>query len=233
MQIIRFRSHTAFNARVYTALTVIGFSGLALTLLYADTLSIYALLLILLLCVLLLLYALPRAVRYRKGEAGERRVLRALKTLPDSYTAVTNFTEEGKRSGDTDILLFGPPGVVTLEVKRYSGTVMYENGSWWRVYPDGGKRPLKHVSLQARSQRQQMQKIVLQLKESDPDMPSGYIPVQAAIVFVGTERLNLIGLDIPAVKAEDLKDYLLKQPERLSRTQVFGLLKAFLKRYAA
>lgn len=233
MQIVRFRSHTAFNARVYAAFTVIGFSGLALSLLYADSIPISALFLVLLLSTLMLLYALPRAVSYRRGEAGERLVLRALKTLPDSYTAVTNFVEERKRIGDTDILLFGPLGVVTLEVKRYSGTVMYENGRWWRVYPNGGKRPLKHISLQARSQRQQMQRIVLQLKESDPDMPSGYIPVEAAIVFVGTERLNLIGLDITAVKAEELKEYLLKQPERLSHAQTFGLLKAFLKRYAA
>jgi hypothetical protein len=233
MRVVRFRSHTAFNAKVYTAFSVIGCSGVALSLLYAESISIASLCINLFLCASLLLFSLPRAILYLKGEAGERSVLRALRVLPDSYTTVTSFSTKGKRVGDTDILLFGPHGVMTLEVKRYSGTVMYEQGRWWRILPDGAKRALKNVSYQARTQSRQMQTIVMQLKETDPEMPSNYIPVQGVIVFVGRVRLNLIGLDIPAVKVEDLKEYILKQPAYLEHAQVCGLLRAFLKRYAA
>jgi hypothetical protein len=164
---------------------------------------------------------------------GERRALRALRRLPDSYVAVTNFSVERDKSGDTDILLFGLQGVMTLEVKSYSGTVLYENGRWWRVLKNGRRRPLKSVSHQARAQSRQIREIIMQIKESDADMPWEYIPVLPVIVFVGTDRLNLIQLDIPAVKDWELTDYVQKQPERLNQSQVFGLLKAFLKRYAA
>lgn len=94
---------------------------------------------------------LSRATGGSQGEAGENAALRALTSLPDTYTAFSNLKIPGfEKWGDVDILVVGPMGVVVVEVKNFQGHVRVEGEYWSHVSAHGTGLARKSVSGQLR-----------------------------------------------------------------------------------
>lgn len=173
---------------------------------------------------------LPNQKQLRKhllGEQGERAVLRVLKDLPDDYCALINYVVPGTKRGDIDLLLLGPMGIVVVEVKTYSGTILYENGGWYRVRADGARWPLKSVSAQARDGLRAVIARLMQHRAQHPPLAASYIPAEAVLVFAGDCRLNAVNPDLPTLLIDDLPLYLRRQPARLTPAQVEALMALF------
>ncbi len=64
---------------------------------------------------------------FTKGAEGEQKVRRILKGLPEGYYTLSDFTN-GKK-GNIDLVVVGPTGIWTLEVKNYrGGEITFVNG---------------------------------------------------------------------------------------------------------
>ncbi len=72
-----------------------------------------------------------RIENYQKGQAGEDRVVEALRqNLDGRWTLWRNVTLPGRNKADIDAVLVGPPGVWVLEIKTFTGE--YRNvGEHW------------------------------------------------------------------------------------------------------
>lgn len=94
---------------------------------------------------------LSRITGGSQGEAGENAALSALASLPDTYTAFTNFKVPGfEKWGDVDILVLGPMGVAVIEVKNFQGHCRVEGEHWSHVSASGASVGRKSVSGQLR-----------------------------------------------------------------------------------
>jgi hypothetical protein len=86
-----------------------------------------------------------RIAAYRKGQEGEDRVVEAVRqNLDGNWTLFRNVTLPGRNKGDIDLVLVGPTGVWTLEVKTFTGE--YRNiGEQWE-YRAGNRWKLRKPS---------------------------------------------------------------------------------------
>lgn len=67
------------------------------------------------------------------GIAGEKETAFHLKFLPDSFTTYHNvFINVDEQSAENDHIIIGPPGVVLVETKNYSGTLYIRPQGWVR-----------------------------------------------------------------------------------------------------
>jgi hypothetical protein len=76
---------------------------------------------------------------YQRSQEGEARVVEILaRYLDGQWSLFRNVVLPGRRRGDLDLVLVGPPGVFALEVKCYSGA--YRNvGARWEVRTKDGR----------------------------------------------------------------------------------------------
>lgn len=167
--------------------------------------------------------AFPIARRSLQGDLGERRALSALRVLPDDYTAITNFVVPEARRGDIDLLVIGPPGLVAIEVKAYTGVIAYLQGTWWRVRPDGRKRGLPPVSSQARGHLQSVTGYLGRVRAGYSPLADLFVPVHVVLVFTHAARLNIVQLDIAALQVGDLAAYISGLPRRLDKKDITAL----------
>jgi hypothetical protein len=95
------------------------------------------------------------------------------------------------------------------------------------VQTNGQRRPLKSFSAQTRDQMRVIVGLLQSARKREPLLQNIFVPVHGVLSFVGTQRLNVVQLDIPALKAEALKDHLLRLPPRLTARQVEALTALF------
>lgn len=221
MQVIRHPSYARRAANHAVVLAFLAQALLALLLSLWTPLGPFAWLL------LLFLWQPSSAKRRASGERGEQKALALLRELPDDYTAVTNYVVPGSRSGDIDLLIIGPMGIVAAEVKAYAGTVLYAEGAWWRVQADGRKTPIKNVSAQARANLRAVTGFLSRAKEQNPALGSIFVPMEAALVFVGTKRLNAVNPDLTVLTVEALPAYIRRLPPHLTPEQVGAVTALF------
>jgi hypothetical protein len=85
---------------------------------------------------------------YRLGEEGEDRTVQMIiQALDGNWTLIRNVSLPGRNKGDLDIVLVGPPGVWSLEVKNLRGeyrnigeTWEYRKGKKWKTSPANPSR---------------------------------------------------------------------------------------------
>ena len=143
--------------------------------------------------------------RYQRGAAGEDAVLAALRGLPETYTAITNFVAPGTRQGDIDLVILGPAGILVVEIKAYTGEYGCHGDTWFRVHPDGSCPPLRSsVSRQLKRARKAVQHYLV-----DYDAAA---PVHAVAVFRPGVTLHLTHPTVPVVLQSDLEAHLLNLP---------------------
>ena len=88
---------------------------------------------------------------YRRGEEGEERVVEeAVRALDGKWILFRNLVLPGRRRADLDIVLVGPPGVWTLEVKALAGKYKNVGDAWGYRAGNRWKRMSKNPSQQAR-----------------------------------------------------------------------------------
>lgn len=149
--------------------------------------------------------ALRNFNRWHRGAEGEDSVLHTLRGLPDTYTAVANFVPPGTRSGDTDLLVLGPAGVLVLEVKSYTGRFACAGDGWFSVRPDGTRRPLK--SSVSRQLKRAGKFVAHYLVDCDVQAP-----IHTAAVFRAGAELELSRPTIPVVREDALRGHILSLP---------------------
>ena len=228
MQIIRHRSYTGRSA-VWYGTGTIGLLTLVLAVSFANARfgSLPALVLTMIGFAATTRVLLPRAETWMVGALGEWRVLRDLRDLPDTYVAVTNYVVPNTQRGDVDLVVLGPMGVITVEVKTYSGTIVYMNGKWWKRQSNGWRTPLKSVSSQARGHRDTVRRHLSRVRSRECSLAGTYIGVEGMIVFVGADAVEAEGLDVAVLRVRDLCDFVQSQPARLSEEQVAALARLF------
>jgi len=87
---------------------------------------------------------------YRRGEEGEERVIeRTRQALDGHWTLFRNVMLPGRR-GDLDLVLVGPPGVWSLEVKALRGQYRNQGDAWEYQRRSRWRRTAKSPSAQAR-----------------------------------------------------------------------------------
>ena len=149
--------------------------------------------------------ALRNFNRWHRGTEGEDAVLHTLRALPDSYTAVTNFVPPGTRSGDIDLLLLGPAGILVVEVKSYTGRYACHGDAWFTVYPDGSRRPQRgSVSRQLKRAGKAVAHYLVDCEVS--------VPLHTVAVFRAGADLELTRPTVPIVREHALLDYVLTLP---------------------
>lgn len=164
---------------------------------------------------------LSRTESWLQGYLGESRALSALRDLPGPYVAVTNFVVPDTKRGDVDLLLVGPMGVVVAEIKTYPGTIVYDGRRWWRKHRSNWRTRLpKDPSAQARGRKGDIQRYIKAQREQRRFLSDVFVPVSAVLVFVGTDHLDIEGLDIPALKLSELSAHVRRLPPRLNAAQV-------------
>jgi hypothetical protein len=149
--------------------------------------------------------ALRNYNRYQRGAEGEDAVLSTLRSLPDSYIAITNFVVPGTRQGDTDLLVLGPAGILVVEVKSYSGRYGCHGDTWFVVEPDGSQQPLR--SSVSRQLKRNRKSIAHYLVDSEAT-----VPVQAVAVFRPGVQLELTQPTVPVLTQDSLLEYILALP---------------------
>lgn len=149
--------------------------------------------------------ALRNFNRWHRGAEGEESVLHTLRGLPDTYTAVVNFVPPGTRSGDIDLVVLGPAGVLVLEVKSYTGRFACSGDQWFSVGPGGVRRPLRgSVSRQLKRAGKSAAHYLV-----DGDVQA---PVHTAAVFRAGAELELHRPTVPIVLEDALREYVLGLP---------------------
>jgi hypothetical protein len=66
---------------------------------------------------------------FRKGRQGEEAVVEKIRSALDNRWTIFRNLHLPDRKDDLDVVLVGPDGVWTVEVKAYEGTVRVANGS--------------------------------------------------------------------------------------------------------
>lgn len=176
---------------------------------------------------------IPEARNWVTGYWGEARVLRLLGDLPAEYIAVPNFVVPGSKRGDIDLVLLGPMGILTIEVKTFPGHILYRDGHFYRRQANGWRTALpKNPLSQARGHSRSL---VGYLKEqiavdgSVHDLP----PIAPVVVFVDTDRLDIGRSTVALIRDRELVDYVQSLPVRLDDTEVKALADVLLRARAA
>jgi hypothetical protein len=86
--------------------------------------------------------------QYRRGQEGEDNAVQSIvQALDGTWHLFRNITLPGRNKGDLDLVLVGPPGIWTLEVKNFRGeyrnigaTWEWKNGKNWKAARDNPSR---------------------------------------------------------------------------------------------
>jgi len=140
--------------------------------------------------------ATPRYINCSIGLAGEKRVAKVLRLLPDEYTTIANWTNGSGKGGDTDIVIVGPAAVIALEVKTWTFTVLLENDKCYQVFKNGYRKSRKSPITQAKRNAMAASK-ALQLA----GIKNQVLPM---VVFNNRADLEVVNCSIHVCKAKNL-----------------------------
>ncbi len=149
--------------------------------------------------------------RYVGPNAHYRRVLEALKGLDRTYALLMYRLP-------APFVVIEPGGVTVLTVKPQGGEITYSEGRWRHRQSLGilrrlaGQETIGHPERVAVAERQAVEETLLKA------LPEGVrVPVRAVIVFIHPEAHLTIedaSLEVPAVRARDLKRWFRRNPLR-------------------
>ncbi len=241
LKIVSGRSHAARNERLATfgfgilmgfaLLILLGYAAFVAFYIYSlATGAIFRPLFSVLSCVALLIlvpagygvtglaeYLLKQVESYRAGANGERRTSEALQaSLRSPWTLFRNVEWPHRRWGDADLILIGPSGVWTFEVKAYTGPVRNIGDNWQYKGRWGWRNVSRHPGQQARRNAVNT-KNYLELHGAAP----GY--VQAVVIWAGEpETVTIEDPAVPVWRLSELSESLeeLWQREKLSPEQI-------------
>lgn len=227
MREVRCPSHTSRMAGIYGWGTLVVLV-LAAGVWYANSRSVSVVLAFAGLFLLMLAkdVFMPGVESWVSGHRAELRVLGILRSLPDTYVAITNYVVRETARGDIDILLVGPPGVLVIEVKRYAGQIVYEYGKWWRRQSRTWKTRIpKNPSAQARGNRKALIGYLQQYV--GPNSALSRLPsVNPVVVFVDAESLEVGTLTTTALRDGDLLPHIQSLPPKLGAADVEAIVSA-------
>lgn len=86
------------------------------------------------------------------GGRGERLIARELGKLPNDYLVLRN-VQIGRRRADIDFIVFGPKGLITVEVKSHGGRITFNN---FELFRNGWKISKRNILLQAKNEAQML-----------------------------------------------------------------------------
>ncbi len=150
--------------------------------------------------------ALRNFNRWHRGAEGEESVLQTLRGLPETYTAIANFVAPGTRSGDMDLLVLGPAGVLVIEVKSYTGRYACSGDQWFALPPDGTRRPLRGSV--SRQLKRAGKSVAHYLVDCDT-----HAPLHTVAVFRAGAELELTRPTVPIIREDTLRGYILALPD--------------------
>ncbi len=165
---------------------VVGFSSLSGVLHISPAVAFLGLLLLVPLYWLFdrLQDAIQEEESFRQGREAERSVARLLRQgLNDQWTLFMNVQIPGQQS-DIDMVLLGPPGIFTLEVKSYRGRFALRGTQWQRKTMMGWQVQRRNPALQARFNASQLHEYIREHLKKD-------IWVDPRLVWAGEGRLDL------------------------------------------
>ncbi len=187
----------------------------------------------------LVVYVLPKALDrfvlsriekqiqlHRKGQLGEERVLNVMYGVLDGkWWLFRNLELPGRRVGDLDLVLVGPHGVWSFEVKAYSGEYRNVGDRWERRANKSWYPAFKNPSQQARRNAKELSQLL-----STNQIKQWITPV---IVWANPE--STVVLDNPATNVWTLEELSDRLKELSSGTtgkkpqvqQIVGVLKKF------
>src|SRR5690606_20505630 len=88
----------------------------------------------------------PESRRWFAGADGERRVAEALTVLPPSWTVIHDrLLMPGMTESNLDHVLVGPPGVVLVDAKNFSGDITVWNDSLFQHLGHGDRRTSRNL----------------------------------------------------------------------------------------
>ena len=149
--------------------------------------------------------------RYVGPNAHYRRIQEALKGLDRTYTLLMYRLS-------APFVVIEPGGVTVLTVKPQGGEITYSEGRWRHRQSLGilrrlaGQETIGHPERVAVAEREAVEETLLKT------LPEGVkVPVRAVIVFIHPEAHLTIedaSLEVPAVRARDLKRWFRRNPLR-------------------
>jgi hypothetical protein len=166
-----------------------------------------------------------------KGWVGERSLLHRLQALGDGWTAITNFVPSDEKRGDVDLMLVGPPGVIVIEAKTYSGVIVHDRGAWHRVQSNGWRTRIpKGISGQALGNRDAVDRHVR--AALGPDCPAS-LAVIPLLVFIGAESVDPGRARVTALQSGRVLEYLGGLPSVMRAEEVARVAAVFGSKAAA
>ena len=171
----------------------------------------------------LLFYRLHRS--YQLGYAGEEHVTRTLSAaLSDDYLLINDAHLAAGKGGNIDHIVIGPTGIFVLETKNYSGKIACYGDNWKGIH--------NSPSVQVRINASRTYEVI----EGSKIFTSRSPWVQAVLVFPNRNVLLDIRRPPPKVevlKINELTDYIIHEPNRLSAQEVELVSKTILDVHAS
>ncbi|HJP82475.1 MAG TPA: nuclease-related domain-containing protein [Fimbriimonadaceae bacterium] len=136
---------------------------------------------------------LDNGIRSSQGDEGEVRAIKALSELDDRYTLVTNWVPVADK-GDVDLALFGPHGILVLEVKTYAVKMKCEGDQWHIQRKNGSWRPVKSFSRQL---AQNVKRVSRALN----------CPATGVLVFNDRANIQVVDCPVQVLRRKELLDF--------------------------
>jgi len=132
------------------------------------------------------------------GRRRERSVLERLQELSDDYSVRTDWSVPGVAKGEVDAVVFGPHGVLLLELRTLEPDVVCEGDKWFAVRSDGTRRLLRSLSNQLRDNRKSVERYLRRQGIA--------VPVLEAMI-VSDRSGELRGATAPVVRDYEIAAY--------------------------
>jgi len=133
------------------------------------------------------------------GHCGETSVRKALAKLGPEYVCVTNFVATPSRPGDMDLILFGPFGILIIEVKAYSQPVRCHGEKWSIMKGNGSWKSVRSVSDQCRRNVKKLERLTV-------------APVMGTVVFGDFVPMQIHDCPVNVIRRRGLLEYVRSLP---------------------
>jgi hypothetical protein len=163
----------------------------------------------------------------RAGLRGQRRMVKLLSPLDDSYYLINNLKLPG-RADDVDHLLVGPNGIFALETKNHRGRIFAENGQWYqaKLSRNGRPQPKNPIRDPVQQLKRNIDYLRTCINRTDPDLSRRTrLWIEGAVIFVNpAASIDLPPtveqhLPFPVLRARDLPGYVLEHVPRRPLTK--------------
>lgn len=159
--------------------------------------------------------------RVSKGVEGENSVIKSIKAMmKDNYLLENVRIEHNNQSAESDVIIVGPTGLYTLEVKNEGSagtwsTRISPDGQWQKVYKDGNRAPMKdhgsqmnhHIAVQERFLNEKLKEIY------GEDAP--FIPMRGAIVIANDNLIVDNESDLVVLRKSSINRFIEKGTDQI------------------